>query len=143
MIIETAVIKPDQFYIKNGRILLDNREVGHFFFDGPVKNYDKSQLARDFQTQANFFTSWKLPAKFDYVFLSEWKLNANYRGRGFGGPILQSFFASFKRPTLIALQPGELTKQVKFESLVKFYKTQGMYVTRIDGDLFAFKWVTP
>ena len=127
------------FTLKGGRVFYRGNEIGHFY-TSTVKNYDKKQLADAFEVPLSKFADWKLPAKFDYSFVEELQLNSNYRGRGHGSVILKRFFTSFTRPTLVALEPGELTRTVKFPSLVRFYRDQGMYLTRLNGNLFAFKW---
>ncbi len=117
----------------------ETTEIGEFFVikDGV---YTQDKLAATFKAPVEKFAKLNLPQKFNYVYLDQFKLNPAYRGKGYGAAVLAAFFGSFKAPTLVCLDPGELSSNVKFESIVKFYKRAKMIFIRFakDEDPSAF-----
>ncbi len=124
------------FTFSGGRILNSSGEELGILFSQTERNFNLSKLIPLFEGYQ--FKGWTLPDRFDFVYLDKLRLANRLRGRGFGKEILSQYFASFRRPTLIGLVPGELSTNVPYDKILKFYRSCGMYETRIKGELWFF-----
>lgn len=118
------------------RIFIDKTEAG-ILYSEHLKNQSVSHIASLFEGLVDF-SKWSLPPKFDYVYIDKFKLNNKYRDKGVGAQVLQTFFASFKKPTLFAMYPGEISPNAPIKSVLNFYKKNQMYLTKVNGEVIAF-----
>lgn len=131
------------------RITLDtkNPEEIDILFDGEVCGYMLINLDKNINKKAFFkqhdeqqeltelMSTVPDNYRFNYYYLDYLKLNANMRGKGYGGIILSKWYATLKPPAMVGVLPTRIAN-VSRDSLVKFYARCGFKMMRERGGAY-------
>lgn len=120
------------------RIYDAKNAVGHILVT-LERDYTPKMLAETWGSK-NVLKGWKLPHTFDYLWIDEVFIHHEFRRRGFGAKALRRLIATRRKPTFIALGPGEIdTKNpVGYRALCDFYRKLGFTLKSHGKDRYAF-----
>lgn len=138
------IVNEHNLKYEGSRLFLDKEEIGHAFLDVETNsNFEKvlSNFEYDKKVKNILTNKFNLPLKFNYVFVDELFLSPKFRGKNIGIDALHTVLKSIKNPKLVILNVGEITKNIKFESLKHFYKKFGFILFTVEDYTYGALWV--
>lgn len=115
----------------NGKVYdEDNRYIGFVYID-VGRRYNTDLLIKHIPfeldlKQKKYIRGLKLPKRFDFAYIHKIIVKPRFRGKGYGGAIMQELKKQARKPVVIILEAAQITYgKSNIRNLKKFYRKQG------------------